>query len=273
MDGKDTRNHGSIATSRDLTAMCCVVNGSRYLRVIAIAGGLAGAFLTGCITLAGNQLGDLTPTAGTLTPAIEQTVGGFSFHLDGGKMITSNKMGRELNDEVLGRWEKSGFISDHRYVKSSQFSEDSQYRITLSGHQEGKSSIFGQIISGVTLMLIPYQVNSRMDLRYSLENSESGCVFEASASDSYKSVVGLLLLPIAPFAQGGRTKTFDRIANSLYDQLASRGAFEQHASCIEDTASDTGMEERLRRLEKLRTEGLISEAEYERKRAAILGEL
>ena len=44
-------------------------------------------------------------------PVIEQTIGDFSFHLDGGKMITSNKAGRNINKEILRRWKKSGFIA------------------------------------------------------------------------------------------------------------------------------------------------------------------
>ena len=207
------------------------------MRLIPVAGGLASLLLMGCVTTAGNHLSDVTPSAGTLKPAVEQTVGDFSFHLDGGKMVTSNKMGRGLNDEILGRWKKSGFISDHKYVKSSHFSDDSKYRITLSGHQEGKSSIFLQVISGLTLMVVPYSVDTQMDLHYALENSDSGCVFESSVSDSFDMVIGLLLLPFSPFAQSGRTRTFDRIANNLYDQLASQGAFEPRASCSDATSS------------------------------------
>jgi hypothetical protein len=212
------------------------------MRLIPAAGALTGLLLTGCITMAGNTLPDLAPSAGTLRPAVEQTVGAFSYHLDGGKLITSNKMGRELNAEIFGRWEKSGFISGYKYVKSSQFSDASKYRITLSGHQEGESNVLLQIISGLTLTAIPYSVDFQMDLRYSLEASDSGCVFDASVSDSYSTVIGLLLLPISPFAQGGRNRTFDRIANHLYDQLASQGAFEQHASCKHATPSESTIE-------------------------------
>lgn len=229
--------------------------------------------MIGCITTAGNQLTDTDPKAGVVSPSIEQTVGDFSFHLDGGKMVTSNKMGRELNDEILGRWEKSGFIVDHRYVKSSGFSDSSIFRVTLSGHQEGESSIALQIISGLTLTVIPYSVNSKMDLGYSLENSESGCVFEASASDSYRTTVGLLLLPISPFTQGGRKRTFDRISNDLYAQLATQGAFEEHGSCRASETPQSTAADRLRELERLRGEGLISESEYERKREEIIGDL
>jgi hypothetical protein len=38
-------------------------------------------------------------------------------------------------------------------------------------------------------------------------------------------VISLILLPASPFAQGGRSKTFDRIAADLYRQLVDQGAF------------------------------------------------
>lgn len=201
------------------------------MRWPSIAVLLALPYLAGCITVAGKNLQDLTPKAPSSAPVVEQTVGDFSFHLDGGKMVTSNKMGRELNYAILERWWESGFITEHTYVKSSQFTDASTYRITLSGHMEGDSSIVLQIISGLTLTVIPYYVDSKMDLRYSVENALTGCVFEANASDSYKTVVGLLLLPATPFAQGGEKRTFERIANHLYDQLASQGAFDPETRC------------------------------------------
>ena len=229
--------------------------------------------LSGCVTMAGNQLSDIAPDAGAVRPAIEQTVGDFSFHLDGGEMVTSNKMGRLLNDEILGRWKKSGFIADHRYVKSSEFSDSSVFRLTLDGHQEGESSVFLQIISGLSLTAIPYFVNSKMDIRYSLENSETGCVFEAAVSDSYNMIIGLLLLPVSPFAQGGRIRTFDRIANNLYAQLATQGAFEEHAPCRQVDVPMSATAERLRELDRLKAEGLVSEPEYQRMRGKILDDL
>lgn len=190
--------------------------------------------LYGCISIAGNQLSDIEPHPGAVSPSIEQTVGDFSFHLDGGKMVTSNKMGRLLNDKILDRWVKTELIAEHQYVKSSEFSESSEYRLTLSGHQEGDSSIALQILSGLTLTVIPYTVNTQFDLQYTLEKSVTGCVFEANASDSIKHVVGLLLLPISPFTQGGARRTFERLSNSLYAQLEEQGAFEKHAPCVAD---------------------------------------
>jgi hypothetical protein len=247
------------------------------LRVVALA--LAAVAPAGCITSAGNHLTDIAPSPGPVRPSIEQTVGDFSLDVDGIKLVTSNKTGRVLNDDLLDRWRESGFIADHRYVESARFSEASVFRLTLEGRLDERSSFFLQIVSGLTLTLVPFPVDSRMNLRYSLANTKSGCVFHAKATDSYRTVACLLLLPAAPFLQEGRTRTLDRIADHLYAQLADQGAFEDHASCgPEPAAADSAtpmdllepsIARQLRDLDRMRAEGLLSEAEYERKRDEI----
>ncbi len=234
----------------------------------------------GCITTAGDSLPDLQVEAARSLGAIEQTVGAFSFHLDGGKMVTSNKMGRQLNDEILNRWRRSGFISGHKYVKSSDFTGQAEYQLTLSGHQEGDSSVFMQVISGLTLLLIPHHVDSQMSLTYSIEHAPSRCTFSASASDSFGTLIGLLMIPAAPFMQGGRTRTYERLANHLYDGLAKQGAFAEHETCADPVdqgppgdPSSNGASERLEELEELRRKGLITPSEFDTKREEILDDL
>lgn len=240
---------------------------------------------TGCITVAGDRLVDVQPEAPPRAPIVEHTVGEFSFHLSGGKLVTSNKMGRLLNDEILGRWQDEGFISGHSYVKAGAFSGRSEYNLTLSGHQEGDSSVVMQFLSGLTLFLVPYWVKTDMDIRYTLEHVPTGRSHEARAADSHTTVVSLFLLPVAPFTQGGRLRTMDRLANHLYEQLHGQGAFQP--APLEETSPEANSEaiesdpdpdpidpsERLRRLERLRMEGLLKEGEYEKKRGEILDEL
>jgi hypothetical protein len=258
---------------------------------------------SGCATFAGGGLPDISPTPPDEPPVIEQTIGDFSFHLDGGKMVSSVKAGRNLNREILRRWKHSGYIASETYVKSSQFSGKADYNLTLEGHQEGESSVGMQVISGLTLLLIPYWVHSEHDLRYVLEHVESGRKFEATASDRYTSVVGLLLAPVSLFLQGGAMKTWTRLGNHLYEDLSAQGAFDPDswpaapitppqqteevprapattsppapAPAIAPPPSDGDdrVTRRLRRLEQLREDGLISEEEYERKRDEILGDL
>lgn len=186
---------------------------------------LVATMATGCVTVAGNRLPDLERTTPVEVPRIEQTIGDFSFHLDGGKMITSIKAGRIFNDEVLGRWRKWGYVSSQTYVKSGNFTGSADYEVTLSGRQNGESSIFLQILSGLTLYVIPHYIDEQYDVTYEVRDRRTDRTWRASVSDDYNVVISLLLLPASPFAQGGRTRTWDRIAANLYDQLRRQGAF------------------------------------------------
>jgi hypothetical protein len=184
------------------------------------------ALTTGCMTRAGGKLPPITPEPAPIRPAVEQTVGDFEFSLEGGKMITSNKAGRLLNDEILKRWQKRGYISAHTYVESSAFTGKSDYNLTLSGSQYGESSIGMQILSGLTLFLLPYTVDTKYDVQYVLENVKTGEKFSAAVEDSYHTTVELLLFLAAPIATRGQSKTMDAIADHLYEQLRRKGAFE-----------------------------------------------
>jgi hypothetical protein len=253
----------------------------------SLIGGLGLALLcSGCVALAGDQLPDIEPRAvGIPPPSIEQTVGDFSFHLDGGKMITSNKAGRTVNNVILDRWRRRGLIVGETYVRSSSFTRKAQYNLTLGGHQEGDSSVFLQVLSGLTLCIIPYSVNTKFDLVYTLEHVESGRKFEARAADSYRTITQLLLLPITPFALGGARRTYDRLADHVYDQFAAQGAFDPASWTDSVAAMPVGSDEsghakdassaveRLRVLDRLRQDGLVTTEEYEEKKREILGEL
>ena len=130
-------------------------------------------------------------------------------------MITSNKAGRIINEEVLRLWKNKGLIQGTNYVKSSSFTGGAEYNLTLDGNQNGQSSILLQIISGLTLTAIPYYVTTQYDLRYTVENSKTGAKYSAKVSDEHATVVGLLLLPFTPFGQNGRARTMERLASHV----------------------------------------------------------
>jgi Short C-terminal domain len=238
---------------------------------------LTSACSISCVTIAGNQLTDIKPTPPSIPPRIEETVGDFSFHLDGGKMITSNRQGRTLNQELLKRWEARGWIAHHQYVKRSAFTGTADYNLILSGHQEGESSVFMQVLSGLTLLVVPYWVTEKMDLRYTLEHVRTGRTFEATASDSYSAVSQLFLLPVTLFAMGGAKHTYDRLASHLYEQLSSQGAFDpdswEEQNAPDGDKAQGSPSERLLQLQRLREKGLISDEEYEQKKREILDAL
>jgi hypothetical protein len=180
---------------------------------------------TGCITRAGGNLEPISPQPPVTKPTIEQTVGDFAFTLEGGKMVTSNRAGRLLNDEILKRWKKGNYIADYSYVPPSSFSGNADYNLTLSGSQYGDSSITAQIFSGLTLLLLPYTVDTKYDVQYVLENAETGEKFSAAVEDSYHTTVELLLFLALPFSTRGQSRTMENMSDHLYDQLRAQGAF------------------------------------------------
>ena len=181
--------------------------------------------LNGCMTFSGDKLADLEPITPQISPVIEESIGDFTFHLDGGKMVTSNKAGRILNDVILDNWEDNNYISDFTYVKTENFTGDAQYNLTLKGHQEGKSSVFMQVISGLTLFLIPNTMKTSFDLVYELEEVKTGKKYTVEVAENMSTTQWLLFFPAFPFSFVGAYTTYDRIAEHLYQGFVEQGAF------------------------------------------------
>jgi hypothetical protein len=184
--------------------------------------------LSACITLSADKLRDLSPPEATFKPFVAHSVAeSFSFHLDGGKMVTSNFAGRAINEAVLERWQAMGRVRGSAYAEHPESAADADYELVLDGTQTGGSSVVMQVLSGLTLLLLPYSVNTEYDLRYTLRERKTGRTFTAGANDGFETVVSLLLLPVSPFFQGGRVRTFNRLGDHVYQELYDQGAFRE----------------------------------------------
>ena len=186
--------------------------------------------LSGCVTIAGKNLEPISPPPPERHGTVEYTIGDFAFTLDGGKMISSTKAGRILTDNILKRWKKSGYIDDYTYVKSGDFTGNADYQLTLSGSQYGESSIAMQILSGLTLLVLPNSTNVKYDIQYVLEDVASGSRYSAAVQDSYKEWTELLLIVALPVSARGANATMNVMADHAYDQLREKGAFSSRAA-------------------------------------------
>ena len=182
------------------------------------------------MTFSGDKLADIEPIMPETSPFIEQSVGNFTFHLDGGALVTDNKAGRILNDAVLKNWKNNNYISDSIYVKKEKFTRNSQYHLTLKGHQEGKSSVFMQVISGLTLFIIPHSIDTSYDLTYELIEVKTGKKYQTRISEDMTTTNWLLFFPAIPFSMVGAANTYDRIAEHAYQNFVKQGAFLSHES-------------------------------------------
>jgi len=181
---------------------------------------------TGCMTFSGTQLSDLKSIKPNITVAIEESISkDFKFHLDGGGMVTSNKAGRMINDMVLDHWKNQKYISDYKYVELEKFTETADYNLTLKGTQMGESSVGMQILSGLTLMIIPHSVKTTYDLEYVLKNVKTGKTYTSKATDDVSTTMWLLFFPAFPFSGSGLTNTIERISEHVYQDFVKQGAF------------------------------------------------
>jgi|GEM_PF-1210934 len=193
----------------------------RFCAALFIAG------LTGCAYVTeGSKLRPITPQANAMRPMIEHTVGDFAFTMDGGGLVTDHLAGVLINQNVLNAWVDKAYIRDHEAVAPGEFTERTDYRLTLSGSQHGESSIAMQIISGLTLFIIPYTVTQHYDIRFTLIDAKSGKSYAAKVEEANKVYMELFLWLALPFAAHNEQTLFERIADHLYDQLYRQGAFQ-----------------------------------------------
>lgn len=189
---------------------------------------IALALLSGCAYMTeGTKLPPIKPLpASSSPPLIEQSVGDFAFTLEGGKMVTSNYAGKILNENILESWEDRKYIRDYDYVESGRFTGKADYNLTLSGSQYGASSIGMQILSGLTLFLIPSKTTMSYDVQYTLVDVKTGKKFTGSVEESNKSYIELFLMFAFPFGIINEKNMFERMGDHLYQQLYQQGAFQ-----------------------------------------------
>jgi hypothetical protein len=153
----------------------------------------------------------------------EVAVGDFMFRVRGGQMRTSYRQGIAINERVMDRWVKRGWISGYDKAQRAAFSNNADLWITLSGKEIVHSSITLGIFSGLTLLLIPNFSRAELSLIYEVENRLTGAKGVAKVDGEFRQVQELLLLPAWPAEAVGRNRTFDAVAENLFAQLFDQG--------------------------------------------------
>lgn len=199
----------------------------RFCAALFIAG------LTGCAYVTeGGKLRPITPQANAMRPMVEHTVGDFAFTLDGGGLVTDHLAGVLINQNVMNAWVDRAYIRDHEAVAPGEFSGRADYQLTLSGSQHGESSIAMQIVSGLTLFVVPYAVTQNYDIRFTLVDAKSGKSYAARVEEANEVYMELFLWLALPFAARNEQAMFERIADHLYDQLYRQGAFQATSGTV-----------------------------------------
>jgi hypothetical protein len=188
---------------------------------------------TGCLHLSKNLLEPIDVPPPAHRPFVEYQISpDFTFGTPGGgyiKLATGTKIGRGIMNRLLKRWAKAGYISGFAYVnpKQGDFTPASELRLILDGSVTAESSVALQIVSGLTLLVIPAYGEITYDLIFEgLRTDRGDCRFEAAAKDGIDEWIQILLLPALPFAPVADARTDARLSRHLFSQLEGQGAFD-----------------------------------------------
>jgi len=190
---------------------------------------LAMALLTsGCVTLNESMLRVPAVQAQSKPVLVETQVGEFAQKFNGhgenAGVISNTTLANQVNKLIMNRWESKGIVSD--WGAAGDLKGQPDYIFTLSGSRNEDGSIAGAIFSGLTFMVIPTSATLIYDLAAELEDKRTGVKYQAKAKNGITTVMEILLLPALPFAWIGSKHATDDIADVLYDQFRSQGAFQ-----------------------------------------------
>jgi hypothetical protein len=159
-------------------------------------------------------------------PTVEHTVGEFTFAMGSNEPKPSTLDGRLLTKEIMQAWLRRGYITKAKFVdKGTAFSGSADYNCTLSGSQHSDASFWSELLSALTLMWLPYTVSHDYRLSYVIEDVRTGRTYRANVQGADKTQVEIFLLLTLPIAHRGHGEIVQRMADHLYDQLLSQGAF------------------------------------------------
>ncbi|MGH0036466.1 MAG: hypothetical protein ACQGVK_15675 [Myxococcota bacterium] len=185
---------------------------------------------TGCMFLAKEQPSPVEILAPPHRPFVEYQISpDFQVTTPGGgyiKLATSTKIGRSFMDGMLDRWEDQGAIEGYAYVNPTRgdFTERSNLRLVLEGAVVLESNFGLQLISGLTLLVIPAYGSRQYDL---LRADLGGRTYRAYSHGRLDEWVQILLIPATPFAPFVESRFRDRLRDDLYEQLRRAGIFDR----------------------------------------------
>lgn len=181
--------------------------------------------LQGCMTFSGDRLPEIAPPAARRPVSIDFAIGDFRFETDGGALRGSAGVGRDINEAIAERWLSLGYVSRYSDVGRDAANGASEYLLTLSGNVDGESPVLLQVVSGLSLLVIPYYVDRKASLTYELHHRQTGQVWRSSVSEDSLMVGWLPFIVALPFFQTGQSHAFDKMSRHLYAQFVQQGAF------------------------------------------------
>ena len=128
-----------------------------------------------------------------------------------------------LGKSMMMRWKNKDIIADYGF--SGDLEKEPDYTVTLSGVKNEDGSMFGAVLSGLTLMLIPSSATLTYDVNLEFINNHTKKHYTVKSKNAVTTWMQILLLPALPFSWIGSNNMINDIADYSYDELRKQGAF------------------------------------------------
>ncbi len=181
----------------------------------------------GCLSFSGDKLEWIDPPPAKRAVTIEVGFGDFLYQVDGGSIYNSAYVARKLNEDILDCWADCGYVTGFRQRGRSPFKGNADFTLTLTGAVYGESSVLLDVLSTMTLTIIPTAILHEGYLTYELVNTETGEVFAATVEEDMTRTFWLPFILGAPFQDFGQAHAIDKAALHLYKKFADQGAFDR----------------------------------------------
>ncbi len=182
-------------------------------------------FLASCVTSSGNKLAEIDPPSAIGTYSFEAGFRDFNYSLDGGALQSSASMADKINGKLARSWTRHGYASRFVQRGRSPGTGGSDYMLTLTGNLDGDSSVVMQVISGLTLLIIPHTIDAHAFLVFELKRERDGAIFKASVAEDVNQITWLPLILALPWMEAGADHAVEKMSLHLYQQFADQGAF------------------------------------------------
>jgi len=178
------------------------------------------------MTFAGDNLEVLATINPKVSPMIEYTIGDdFDYSVDGGALSSSVTMGKRLSTGILGSWKNNNYVSNFHYANRGRFDKSGEYTLILEGRLDGESNIILQILSSLTLFVIPFDIDASANLTFKLENTITGEKYVSKSYETINQTWWIVFLPALPFMYAGENDLYERMSEHVYQDFVAQGAF------------------------------------------------
>ncbi|HJO93945.1 MAG TPA: hypothetical protein QF753_11130 [Victivallales bacterium] len=160
-------------------------------------------------------------------PDIAVKVGDFKQYYNGKidtrGIISNKKMGENCIKGLLDPWMQDKFINN--FMSEKQYKKTADYTLVLNGKLHEKSSPTLNIISILTLFIVPSYVKTEFDLSLELTDNKTKQVYKQPFKASFTVWKDLIFLPLFPvFWIRMDNRRFDK-SMYLYHNFIKQGTF------------------------------------------------